>query len=214
MMENIEKFDDDRKDFMTFAKEAIGLIPLELKFRELDEKAVIPTYAHEGDIGMDLTATSVEYDKENDMYIYHTSLAIESEEHYGILLFPRSSNRRTDAYLCNHVGLVDSYTYRGEIILCFKNRDSFRQLARETQIVTFFNDIMLGKDIVAASFNASSEFSKVIKNENLALEMAPYKVGDRIAQMVALPFPYMKLMEVGELSDTERGGNGFGSSGN
>ena len=211
-MEKYKEY-DDRKDFITFAKEAIGLIPLELKFKRLSEDAVIPTYAHYGDIGMDLTATSMEYDRENDMYIYHTSLAIESDEHYGILLFPRSSNRRTDAYLCNHVGIVDSYTYRGEIILCFKNRDSLRQLARESQIVTFFNDLRLGKDINVAVLNGINEFSRLMKDENTALKMAPYKVGDRIAQMVALPFPYMKLKEFYELSNTDRGSGGFGSSG-
>ena len=86
----------------------IGLEPLEIKFKKLDDRAVIPTYAHDGDVGMDLTAISVEYDKENDMYIYHTGLAFESPFHYGILLFPRSSNSRTDAYLCNHVGIADS----------------------------------------------------------------------------------------------------------
>ena len=49
-----------------------------IKFKKLNQNAVIPTYAHDGDVGMDLTAIDVEYDQEKDMYIYHTGLACES----------------------------------------------------------------------------------------------------------------------------------------
>jgi len=41
-----------------------------------------------------------------------------------------------------------------------------------------------------------------------------YEVGDKIAQMIILPYPAIEFMEVDELSDTERGTGGFGSSGN
>lgn len=40
-----------------------------------------------------------------------------------------------------------------------------------------------------------------------------YKVGDRIAQLVIIPVPLVKYTEVDELSETERGVNGHGSSG-
>ena len=46
------------------------------------------------------------------------------------------------------------------------------------------------------------------------MNFAPYKVGDRIGQMVVLPYPEVKLIEKMELSDTVRGDNGFGSTGN
>lgn len=42
----------------------------------------------------------------------------------------------------------------------------------------------------------------------------PYKPGQRIAQMVILPYPKVQFEEVAELSSTNRGGNGYGSSGN
>ena len=70
MNEENEYFSDDRKDFITYAKEAIGHTPLFIKLKKLDERAVIPSYAHDGDVGMDLTAIDVDYDRENDMYIY------------------------------------------------------------------------------------------------------------------------------------------------
>ena len=132
---------DDRKDFMTLAKEAIGMQKFEVKFKKLDERAVIPTYAHDGDVGMDMTAIDIEYDFDMDCYIYHTGLAFETDKHYGIFLFPRSSNRNTDAYLTNSVGVADSAIYRGEIMFCFKNRTSLRQNALESRTIRFFNAI-------------------------------------------------------------------------
>ena len=40
-----------------------------------------------------------------------------------------------------------------------------------------------------------------------------YDVGDRIGQLIILPYPQIELEEVSELSNTERGDGGFGSSG-
>lgn len=201
---------DDKKDFITYAKEAIGQAPLEVKFKKLDERAVIPSYAHDGDVGMDLTAIEVEYDVNNDMYMYHTGLAFESDYHYGIFLFPRSSNRKTEAYLCNHVGIADSAIYRGEIILCFKNRTSLRQIAFESRMIEFWNAIEDGKSIEDATKESVHGWMEAMKNPML---FAPYKVGNRVAQMVVLPYPNVKLREVNNLSETDRGSGGFGSTG-
>ena len=44
-------------------------------------------------------------------------------------------------------------------------------------------------------------------------EMQSIEPGERIAQMILLPYIEMKFNEVDELSDTERGEGGFGSSG-
>jgi len=212
-MEDNYNINTNIKDFITYANKAIGHAPLVIKVKKLDPRAVIPTYAHEGDVGMDLTAISMEYDKGNDMYVYHTGIAIESDYHFGTFLFPRSSNRRTDAYLCNHVGIADSAIYRGEIILCFKNRDSLRQLARESQLVEFMNQIQMGVGLREASVASVAAFSKMFRDDDVAMSLAPYEVGDRIAQMVVLGYPNVKIMEVEELSETERGDKAFGSSG-
>lgn len=39
-----------------------------------------------------------------------------------------------------------------------------------------------------------------------------YHIGDRIAQMIILPYPNIEFVEVDELSHTERGSNGYGST--
>lgn len=41
-----------------------------------------------------------------------------------------------------------------------------------------------------------------------------YKVGDRVGQLIILPYPKISLDETDVLSDTDRGSGGFGSSGN
>ena len=196
--------------FMSRARQAIGLANLEVKFKKLNEKAIIPSYAHDGDVGMDLTAISVEYDADNDLYIYHTGLAFETDYHYGMFLFPRSSNRKTEAYLCNHVGIADSAIYRGEIMLCFKNRTSLRQIALESRTIAFFNAIEDGKSVEEATKESIDAWFEAFKNPML---FAPYKEGDRVAQMVVLPYPDVKLKEVENLTETDRGSGGFGSTG-
>jgi dUTP pyrophosphatase len=41
-----------------------------------------------------------------------------------------------------------------------------------------------------------------------------YKVGDRIAQIIIIPHPHTTFIEEGELSDSQRGEGGYGSTGN
>ena len=40
-----------------------------------------------------------------------------------------------------------------------------------------------------------------------------YEIGERVAQIIILPYPSIEFNEVDELSDTQRGINGFGSTG-
>ena len=41
-----------------------------------------------------------------------------------------------------------------------------------------------------------------------------YEVGDRVAQLIILPYPIVEFEEVQELSETQRSSGGFGSTGN
>lgn len=40
-----------------------------------------------------------------------------------------------------------------------------------------------------------------------------YEIGERIAQMIIIPYPKIEFIETDELSDTERSSNGYGSTG-
>ena len=41
----------------------------------------------------------------------------------------------------------------------------------------------------------------------------PYEIGQRVAQMIIMPYPHIDLVEVDELSDSDRGEGGYGSTG-
>jgi dUTP pyrophosphatase len=142
---------------------------MKVRIKKLSENAVIPTYAKDGDAGMDLVATSVI--SENDTQItYGIGLALEIPNGFVGLIFPRSSVRKTRLMLSNCVGVVDS-GYRGEL---------------------------------QATFNKVNQNS-IAEND--------YTVGDRIAQIMIIPHPPIEFEEADELSDTERGDGGFGSTG-
>lgn len=61
---------------------------------------------------------------------------------------------------------------------------------------------------VTAKFKKAEPFSFVGETSE-----TKYNVGERIAQMIIIPYPNVEFEEVTELSQTERGGNGYGSTG-
>jgi dUTP pyrophosphatase len=137
--------------------------PLTVKFKKLYSDAVTPSYAKDGDAGLDLTATHMMWD---DTYIeYGTGIAVEIPNGYVGLVFPRSSvSKKENFYLKNSVGVIDS-GYRGEIKLRFNKSDTY------------------------------------------------YEVGEKVGQLIIMPYPTIQLEEVTELSNTDRGNGGFGSTG-
>ena len=90
---------------------------MQVKIKKLNPNAVIPSYAKDGDAGMDLVATSMKFD--GTQITYGTGLAMEIPKGFVGLIFPRSSIRKTDLSLSNSVGVIDS-GYRGEIKATFK----------------------------------------------------------------------------------------------
>ena len=193
---------------------------LEVKIKKLVPQAVIPTYAKDGDMGMDVTATSVEYDKKLDCFVYHTGLAFELPKGYGMLIFPRSSNRKTNSYMANHVGILDS-GYRGELLLCYKYKDSVLSILSSFRSDKFIERIAnnLETQDVKRLAMALIKTSNDIINDDLQLNdfmgnFAPYKVGDRIGQIVIVPYPTVEFEETDTLSESERGAGGHGSTGN
>ena len=41
----------------------------------------------------------------------------------------------------------------------------------------------------------------------------PYEIGQRVAQMIIMPYPHVDFVEVDELSESDRGEGGHGSTG-
>ena len=143
---------------------------MELKFKKLNEKAVLPTRSHGTDAGLDLTTYGFtqEVDASGKLVlVYHTGLAVEIPDGYMGLLFMRSSVANKSLTLTNAVGVVDS-GYRGELIGKFKiTTDSIPTV---------------------------------------------YQEGERVMQLIVLPYPEVVPVFADELSDGDRGEKGYGSS--
>lgn len=141
---------------------------LTVNFTRLSQKAVVPTYAKDGDAGLDLTAVEYHTNFDHNYIEYDTGIAVEIPEGYVGYIFPRSSISKTSHTLANSVGVIDS-GYRGSIKLRMR-----------------------------------------FDTENQDKE---YTYGDKIGQLVIMPIPRVELKEVTELSTSERGEGGFGSTG-
>lgn len=166
---------------------------MKVRIKKLHPDSVIPKYAKPGDAGMDLVATSKAYDNDGNV-TYGTGLAFEIPEGYVGMLFPRSSNAKKDLVLTNSVGILDS-GYRGEVFFKFK------------PTLFYTGDIDLDKN----------QFEEIVipQNKDEHYEgISEYIVGDRIGQIIIMPYPSIEFEEVEELSSTERGEGGFGSTGN
>jgi dUTP pyrophosphatase len=156
---------------------------MKVKVKKISEGAVLPFYATEGAAGMDLTATGKEYDSKGCV-VYGTGLAFEIPEGYAGFIFPRSSNYKSGLLLTNCVGIVDS-GYRGEVMAKFVTRLNYPSYEDENK-------------------------SKI---RHIYDEDKTYNIGDRVAQMVILPYPKVEFVEVDELSNSDRGDGGYGSTG-
>lgn len=140
---------------------------MKLKFKKLNEAAVLPFKAHKTDAGLDLTCTSVQYSENDQCWVYGTGLAVEIPDGHVGLIFPRSSVFKKGEVLSNCVGVIDS-GYRGEVF---------------------------------------AKFYQVTDRHDC------YNVGDRFCQLIVMPIPDVETTWADELSDSDRGEGGYGSTG-
>lgn len=158
--------------------------PTRVRVKLLSPSAVMPTKAHATDAGFDLTAISREYDEHGNV-VYHFGLAFEIPEGYVGLIFPRSSLCKKDLLLSNAVGVIDS-GYRGEVTAKFK-------LAMRAK-----GELRTVPDTaIVEQWGTANVYGK----------------GERIAQLIIIPLPRIALVESAELSESERGEGGYGSTG-
>lgn len=157
---------------------------------KLTGKAKLPTYGTNQSAGADMVATSVTYDEDGDFLEYGTGVHLMIPEGYVGLIFPRSSQSKTDLFLANHVGVIDS-DYRGEVKFRFKiNADYIHANLSETGTMKVYN-----------------EATKAFYIPKI------YEVGNKIGQLIIVPYPTLQFDQVEQLDETQRGVSGFGSTG-
>lgn len=182
-----------------------------VNFVKIHPNAIIPKYVHDGDVGMDLYAVSYNWNEEKDYYEYHTGLKMECLNRVGAFLFPRSSNRKTDCYLANSVGIADIMIYRGEIIFCFKDRTSSDVKIKNAGYDAFFE--ALKASTLDDALEEKEKAEKDMRERIRKLEFAPYKdLSKAVGQMVVSEYTKVIFNKVDKLSETDRDEGGFGST--
>lgn len=142
---------------------------LVLPIKRLDKTVELPSYAYEGDAGLDLRSSETVDLAPFERRLVSTGLAIAIPDGYAGFVQPRSGLAlKKGLSMANTPGLIDAH-YRGELKVCAINLDP---------------------------------------KETIHIEK-----GERIAQLVIQKVPVVTLQEVDELSQTDRGEGGFGSSG-
>ena len=99
-----------------------------LPIKRLDPSVELPSYAYEGDAGLDLRANEDVTLKPLERRLVSTGLAVAIPEGYAGFVQPRSGLAlREGLSMANTPGLVDSH-YRGELKVCAVNLDSERPI--------------------------------------------------------------------------------------
>lgn len=164
-----------------------------LKIKKLSEDAILPTRGTADSAGLDLYALEdVIIDPQSNKPI-HTGIAMSIPKGYVGLLFARSGLATKQLLRpSNCVGVIDS-DYRGEVILNLYNDNT----NVEERFVQISSDPNVGRNVIVSS----KENSKQIKK------------GDRVAQLVLVPYIAPNTIECNQLDKTDRGEGGFGSTG-
>lgn len=155
-------------------------------FKKVHPDAVLPKYAHVGDAGMDVYAISDQWLELNTPTLVKTGLIAEIPTGYEIQVRPRSGLALKGVTVFNAPGTIDA-KYRGEI----------------------------GVVLYAVKGNCSVNFGSKDENgcQSSSVDRFQIRKGDRIAQLVVSPVTTCEPVEVTEVSDTDRGTGGFGSTG-
>lgn len=139
--------------------------------------------------GLYYTAIShIEYDTEVNV---EPDVNSDGKFKFFLLLYPRSSIIKTNLVLANSVGVIDS-GYRGNIKLCFK------YIAQPQDMKIVEGKTVAGKK--ASGIVTSIDPQRI------------YHKGDKIGQLVPCLHNDMNLEIVDQLSSSNRGAGGFGST--
>jgi dUTP pyrophosphatase len=135
----------------------------------LRDDAVLPSRAHNGDAGFDLSACEEVTIGVGERAAVGTGIAVEIPEGHAGLVVPRSGLAlRHGISMVNAPGVIDA-GYRGEVRLLLLNTDDEKPFTVEP--------------------------------------------GMRVGQLLVVPVADVDVVETDEVTATERGAGGFGSSG-
>lgn len=156
---------------------------------KLTDGAPLPKHAKPGDAGLDLTTRETVTLAPGETRMVGTGVSVEIPEGHVGLVFPRSGLGSRGVNLSNCVGVIDS-CYRGEIKAPLHNNHPTHRL------------LPYGSD------GSATMMRIVASHDTMTVER-----GERVCQLIVVPFVTCECVEVDELGETERGTDGFGSTG-
>jgi dUTP pyrophosphatase len=156
---------------------------MKVKFKKLHEDAVLPSFAKPGDAGMDLTSVS-------------DSCSVISEDE-NLWYYVEYKTGLACEIPEGHVGLLFPRSSVSKTCLI---------LANSVGVVDsgYRGEICLRFKVDAGTIG---------QTRPPHTRPAKYKKGDKIGQLLIIPYPTIEPEFVDELSETERGAGGFGSTG-
>lgn len=163
---------------------------IKLNIKKLDENAVIPKYAKDGDAGMDLYTLEDTVIQANDTKVVKTGIAIQLQDGLEAQIRPRSGISLNGCKGCK------TSEDKNVIYYNFISED-----------ISPFLRVQLG----TVDSNYIGEVGIITYNQESYNVLIPK--GTRLAQMVIAPVSKVEFTEVDKLEDTVRGESGFGSSG-
>ncbi|MED1954868.1 deoxyuridine 5'-triphosphate nucleotidohydrolase [Brevibacillus centrosporus] len=173
-----------------------------VKIKKLHPDAVVPKYAKALDAGFDLYAIEDTVIPPGESVKIRTGIAVALPPGNELQVRPRSGvSEKTKLRVSNAPGTCDA-GYRGEICVLIDNIQQSIYLLQDGELVL-----------------APDEFYRTVAggvtNAHQKVEQGTYIIrkGDRIAQGVLSSVLQAEFEVVDELDETERGANGFGSSG-
>lgn len=171
---------------------------IKVGFKKVKYDAVLPVKAHLTDSGFDLFANEDVIIEPGETKVIKTGIAIKLPPGYEAQVRPRSGIT-SKTKLRVQIGTIDN-SYVGEIGIIVDNTNPENNEDGDEYILRLndrYDNIWNHLD----SFNDFTEDSYLVKK------------GDRLAQLVIAPVPMVESYEIDELPVTDRGSNGFGSSG-
>ncbi len=161
-----------------------------IRCKRLSPGVELPSYAHDGDAGMDLCATEDVTLLPGQWKMVGSGVSMAIPKGFVGLVVPRSGLGCKGLVLKNTIGVIDS-PYRGEIKVPLLNNNPIGLWKRIKNLVCY----------------------RLLEMTDEPEDTIHVHKGDRVAQLLIIPVAHSTLVDADALDETERGQGGFGSTG-
>ena len=178
---------------------------IKVKIKKVSPDAVIPQYATSGSACFDLTSVEDIYVEAQQNKAVGTGLVFEVPDGYKLSILPRSGiSLKTPLMVANSPGCCDS-DFRGEVKVIIRNNSQMYQLTKP-------NNQYFTVDGRTETMS-KEEMKEQGYSQSIPWPTFKIKKGERIAQGCIEVVQKATFEVVEEVSETDRGEGGMGSTG-